>query len=43
MFGATLDLAAMGLGSLDPDTMIPGVAVASARAMPLSGPSSRLV
>lgn len=37
MFGSVLDINAIGAGVLPPDTMIPGVAVASARATPLAG------
>ena len=37
MFGGVLDINAIGAGVLPPDTMIPGVAVASTRATPLAG------
>ena len=37
MFGSVLDINAIGAGVLPPDTMIPGVAVASTRATPLAG------
>ncbi|CAI5975136.1 unnamed protein product [Closterium sp. NIES-64] len=42
MFGSVLDLAAMGLASLPPDSMVPGVAVASTRATPLAAWTSAL-
>lgn len=42
MFGSTLNLDAIGLATLPPDTMIPGVAVASSRATPLAAWTSAL-
>ena len=37
VFGSSLDLTAGGLQDLPPDTLIPGIAVASTRATPLAG------
>lgn len=42
MFGGTLSLSCMGLEGLSPDAMVPGVAVASARAVPLAAWTSAL-
>jgi hypothetical protein len=39
-FGSVFDLETLGL-DLSPDSMIPGVAVASARAVPLAGTFDR--
>lgn len=36
MFGASFSLAAAGLAGLPPDTLVPGVAVFSRRALPLA-------
>lgn len=41
-FGGTLSLSCMGLDGLSPDSMVPGVAVASARAVPLAAWTSAL-
>eukprot|EP00475_Leptophrys_vorax_P019964 TRINITY_DN2733_c0_g1_i1.p3 TRINITY_DN2733_c0_g1~~TRINITY_DN2733_c0_g1_i1.p3 ORF type:complete len:123 (-),score=4.50 TRINITY_DN2733_c0_g1_i1:318-686(-) len=42
MFGSVLDVAAVGVAALPPDTMVPGVAVASSRATPLAAWTSAL-
>lgn len=42
MFGSVLAVGAVGLASLPPDTMVPGVAVASSRATPLAAWTSAL-